>query len=157
MRFRSASASFKLDRALFARATRETYGELEGLDYQAEGGIAAALSQRFHDALEAGAIRGPAGIETIVYAVEDSVIVAVREGELPRERSLPMRQLATYSIETKYVIEARDGGFNELCAGIEELLARAGALLPSLEALRVGEQAFIRGGRLWRLAVALAD
>ncbi len=151
---RAADVPFALDRERFAATTREDFGELEGIDGYCEGGVAAALSRRFGDALEAGAISGAPGVEVIVYAIEDSVIVAVREEELPIGLPVAMRQLATLSFETKYVFNPEDGGFEEACAAIEELLARASALLPSFEALRQGERALGRDGRrrrFWRL------
>lgn len=151
---RAAPTSFVLNRERFARATREEFGELEGIDAYREGGVAAALSHRFHDALDAGAIGGPSGVEVIVYALEDSVIVAVREEELPFNLPAPLRQLATYSFETKYVFDPENESFEEACAAIEELLAQANALLPSFEALRGGERVFGRRG-VRRLLCAL--
>lgn len=151
---RAAVAPFALDRERFASATREEFGELEGIDAGWEGGIGAALSHRFHDALYAGAITGPPGVEVIVYALEDSVIVAVRDEQPPFELPVALRQLATYSFETKYVVNFEDESFGEACAAIEELLARASALLPSFEALRRGERGLGRDGRrrrFWRM------
>jgi len=151
---RAAVAPFALDRERFARITREEFGELEGIDAGCEDGVGAALSRRFHDALEAGAISGPPGVEVIVYALEDSVIVAVREEQLTFELPVALRQLATYSFETKYVVNFDDESFSEACAAIEELLARASSLLPSFEALRLGERGLGRDGRrrrFWRL------
>jgi len=144
---RAAPDSFALDRERFAAATREDFGELEGIDAYCEGGVALALSRRFGDAREAGAISGPPGIEMIVYGIEDSLIVALREEELPIELPVPMRQLATISFETKYVFNAADESFEEACAAIEELLARASALLPSFAALKRGERGLRRDGR----------
>ena len=152
--WRAAVAPFALDRERFARITREEFGELEGIDVNCEDGIGAALSHRFHDAREAGAITGPPGVEVIVYALEDSVIVAVREEELPFELPVALRQLATYSFEAKYVVNFDDESFGEACTAIEELLARASALLPSFEALCRGERGLGRDGRrrsFWRL------
>lgn len=157
---RAAPEHFALDRQRFARVTRADFGELEGIDNYCEGGVARALSRRFGDALEARAVSCPPGIEVIVYAIEDSVIVAVREEELPIELPVAMRQLATLSFETKYVLNHEDGSFEEACAAIEELLARANALLPSFAALRRGERGLGRDGRrrrfgrLRRLAAA---
>jgi hypothetical protein len=151
---RAAAVPFALDRERFAAATREEFGELEGIDVNCEEGIGAALSHRFHDALDAGAISGPPGVEVIVYSLEDSVIVAVCEEELRFELPVALRQLATYSFETKYVVNFDDRSFGEACAAIEELLARASALLPSYDALRRGERGLGRDGRrqrFWRL------
>lgn len=141
-----APRPFALDRERFAAATREAFGELEGIDVYCEGGAALALTRRFGDAREAGAISCPAGVELIVYAIEDSLIVALREEELPIGLPVPMRQLATISFETKHVLNTADGSFEETCAAIEELLARATGLLPSFAALKRGE----RGLRRWR-------
>ena len=149
---RAAPTSFALDRERFARVTRKDFGELEGVDSCCEGGVAAALAHRFHDALEAGAITGPAGLDVIVYALDDSLIVAVREEELPVNLPVALRQLATCSFETKYVFDPENESFAEACAAIEELLARACALLPSFEALRRGERGLGRDGRRRRFA-----
>lgn len=143
---RAAVVPFALDRERFAAATREEYGEPEGIDSDYEGGIARALEYRFHDAREAGAIVGPPGVEVIVYGFDDSLIVAVREVDLPRNLPVALRQLATYSFEIKYVLDHRDKSFEEACAAIEELLGKANALLPSFDALCRGERALAGRG-----------
>jgi hypothetical protein len=151
---RAAPDSFALDRERFGAATREGFGELEGIDGYCEGGVAMALTRRFGDAREAGAIIGPPGVEVIVYGIEDSLIVALREEELPIELPVAMRQLATISFETKHVLNSADQSFEEACAAIEELLARASALLPSFAALKRGERGLGSDGRrrrFWRL------
>jgi len=151
---RAAPDSFALDRERFAAATREDFGELEGIDGYCDGGVALALTRRFADAREAGAIRCPPGIEVIVYGIEDSLIVALREEELPIGLPVAMRQLATISFETKHILNAADESFEEVCAAIEELLARASVLLPSFAALKRGERGLGRDGRrrrFWRL------
>lgn len=119
----------------------------EGVDAYCEGGAAAALSHRFHDAHDARAITGPPGVEVIVYALDDSVIVAVREEELPSHLPVALRQLASYSFETKYVLNSEHESFEEACAAIEELLNRANELLPSFAALRRGERGLDHDGR----------
>jgi hypothetical protein len=147
---RAADKPFALDRDRFEHVSRTEYGSPTGIEPGFEGGIATALECRFHDARDAGAIAGPPGVEAIVYGLEDSVIVAVREEDLPRDLPVPLRQLATCSLEVKYVFDHRDGSFEEACAAIEELLARASALLPSFDALRRGEKA-LGGRRVGRL------
>jgi hypothetical protein len=149
---RAAPASFALDRERFARATREEFGELEGIDAYCDGGVAMALSRRFGDALEGQAVSGPPGVEVIVYAIEDSVIVAVREEKLPVDLPVAMRQLATLSFETKYVLDSGDSSFEETCAAVEALLARANDLLSSFAALQWGERGLGRDGRRRRFA-----
>lgn len=151
---RAAPKRFALDRERLAAATRADFGELEGIDANSEDSIATALSRRFGDAREAEAISGPAGVEVIVYAIEDSVIVAVREEELPFDLPVALRQLASYSFETKYVFSPEDASFGEACDAIEGLLDRANDLLPSFAALQRGERDLGRDGqrrRLWRL------
>ena len=143
---RVAPTSFTLDRRRFAGLVRKDLGELTGIEAGFEGGIAAALDSRFRDALDAGAISSPPGIEAIVYGLDDALIVAVREVDLPRDLPFSLRQLATNSIETKYIIDHRDGSFDELCAALDELLSKASALLPSFEAMRRGEQKLARRG-----------
>ena len=113
-----------------------------------EGGLPRALENRFADASNSGAISGPPGVEVIVYGLDDSLIVALREVDLPRNLPVALRQLATYSFETKYVIDHRDSSFGEASAAIEELLAKANSILPSFYALLEGERALIgRGNR----------
>ena len=151
---RAAPESFALDRERFAAATRADFGELEGIDPYCEGGVALALTRRFGDAREAAAISCPSGVEVIVYGIEDSLIVALREEELPIGLPVAMRQLASISFETKHILNAADESFEEACAAIEELLARASALLPSFAALKRGERGLGRDGRrrrFWRL------
>jgi len=143
----AAPRPFALDRERFARFCREELDELEGIDSACAGGIAKALEYRFHDAREAGSITGPPGVEAIVYALEDSLIVAVRELDLPRDLPVALRQLATYSFEIKHVLDHRDGSFEEVCAAIEELLEKANALLPSFDALRRAERALAAATR----------
>lgn len=149
---RAAPKLFALDRDRFARATQDDFGELVGIDL-GEAGIAWALERRFCDARDAGAIVGPPGLEVIVYGIDDSLIVAVREADLPRDLPIALRQLATYSFETKYVVDWRDQSFGEACAAIEELLTRANALLPSFRALLRGERGLRRPSRRRRFAV----
>lgn len=143
---RAASKPFALDREHFARFNREMFDELVGIDPSCEGGIVRALEYRFHDAREAGAIFGPPGLEVIVYGLDDSLIVAVREVDLQPNPPVTLRQLATYSFEAKHVVDHRDESFEEACAAIEELLAKANALLPSFDAMRRGEKALANRG-----------
>lgn len=138
---RASCGTFRLDRVRFSRYLQDEFDELVGIEMDFEGGIAAAIESRFHDAREAGAILCPPGLEVIVYALDDSLIVAVREVDLPADLPVRLRQLATFSFETKYVIDCTDQSFEEGCAAIEELLVRATSLLPSFEALQSGERA----------------
>lgn len=141
----AAPAAFALDRRCFARLTEEELGELTGIDPYDEDGIGGALSKRFHDAFYAGAVEGPPGVEVMVYAFGDSVMVAVREDGPTGD--WPWRQLATYSFEARYVIDPNDRTFEEACAAIEALLESASALLPSFEAMRRAERALGPDGR----------
>ena len=144
---RAEALPFALDRERFAAASRDEFGELDGIDVDCEDGIGAALSERFHDARAAGAITGPQGVEVIVYGLEDSLIVALREEEPPCGLPVALRQLATYSFEAKYVVDLEDRSFGEACEAIEELLQRASGLLPSYGALRRGEKGLGPDGR----------
>lgn len=58
-----------------------------------------------------------------------------------------LRQLASYSFETKYVLNSEDESFEEACAAIEELLDRANELPPNFAALRRGERGLDHDGR----------
>jgi len=76
---------FWLDAGRLAAYVISNEEELFGFDSSDERGFAAAIASRFDDAHEAGAIDGPRDLEVIVYAlVAESLIVAVRERELPR-------------------------------------------------------------------------
>jgi len=146
----AAPESFALDRKIFAKVTRKEFGELLGVDISCDGGPAAGIWTRFYEALEARAVSSPPGLEMIVYAIEDSLIVAVREEEPPVHLPCAARQLATHSFETKYILDAQDGSFDEACAAIEELLSRGNSLLPSFQAMLNGESALVdRGRRRW--------
>lgn len=154
-----AAGGFALDRERFAHYIRREHGELVGIDLLAESGFAAAIECRFCDAGEAEAIVAPPGLEVIVYALSDSLIVAVREVEVPVRLPVNLRQLATISFETKYVADSGNDSFEEACAVIEALFERASALLPSFRAMQRGERRIVRrgprvflGGLLARLA-----
>ncbi|MBS1861906.1 MAG: hypothetical protein JSS68_09355 [Actinobacteria bacterium] len=148
---RAEAAPFTLDRERFAAATREELGELRGAAADGEGGIGMALARRFHDAFYAGAVDGPPGVEVMVYAFADSVMVTVRE-DVPPPGGLPWRQVSTYSFEARYVIDAGDESFEETCAAIEALLDCASTLLPSFEAMRRGEEDLEGRGRRRRFS-----
>jgi hypothetical protein len=110
--------------------------ELFGFESSDERGFAAAVASRFDDAHEAAAIRGPSNLEVIVYAHRDeTLIVAVRERELPSYLKEPLRQLASFSFDATDVARFGDDRFEECCAGITALLERANQLLPSFALL----------------------
>jgi hypothetical protein len=143
---RDNQGKFTLDRDRLAEHLIETYGEPWGFDSSDERGFAAAIASRFHDALDAKAIIGPSELQPIVYAIaSDSLIVALREGELPNHLAFPLRQVATYSFETSAVACPGDQSFEECCCGLLELLDQANALLPSFAALRRGEDGVRHG------------
>jgi hypothetical protein len=132
---------FRLDGGRLASHLIASGGERFGIDSDDERGFAAAVATRFADAKQAEAIRGPAELEVMVYAINPhGLIVALRERELPSERRLPLRQLATYSFDADEVACYGDERFEECCAAINELLDRANALLPSFLAMRAGER-----------------
>lgn len=115
--------------------------ELFGFDSSDERGFAAAIASRFYDAHEAGAVRGPSELEAIVYPLAaDSLIVSVRERELPHHLREPLRQLASFSFEATDIARLGDEGFEECRAGIAALLERANQLLPSFSLLREVER-----------------
>jgi hypothetical protein len=54
----------------------------------------------------------------VLYAVNsESLIVAVREPELPHAVDAPLRQLATYSFDATDVVSYGDDSFEECCNG----------------------------------------
>lgn len=143
---------FRLDRDRFAQHLRREFGELVGLEGGFEsGGTASAIESRVSDARDAGAILGPPGVEVVVYGLDDSMIAAVREIELPPIPT-PLRQLATCSFEVKYLVAHDEEAFDGLCATVEKLLGRASALLPSFHALLAGERSLRRSQVPRRLA-----
>ena len=132
---------FRLDCGRLAGHLIASDGERFGIDSEDERGFAAAVATRFADAKQAGAIGGPAELEVMVYATNPhGLIVALRERELPNDRRLPLRQLATYSFDADEVACYGDERFEECCAAINELLDRANALLPSFTAMRAAER-----------------
>jgi hypothetical protein len=131
---------FKLDRDRLANHLIAGGGERFGFDGSNELGFAAAIAERFEDAVDSDAILGPPGVEAALYPVgRDLLIAAVRERE-PVDSEVPLRQLASFCFEAREVARYGDERFEECCAGIEAVLARAGALLPSLAALHAGER-----------------
>lgn len=131
---------FKLDRDRFANHLIASGAERFGFDSSDELGFAAAIAGRFEDAVDSDAILGPPGIEAALYPVgPDLLIAAVRERE-PVNPELPLRQLASFCFEAREIACYGDERFEECCAGIEAVLARAGALLPSLASLHAGER-----------------
>lgn len=137
----AAPKRFRLDRERFSKHLIGDAGDRFGFDSADQRGFAAAIASRFYDAVEAAAILGPSDLEVVVYAAAtDSLIVAVRERGLPRHLDSPLRQLATFSFETGEIACYGDESFAECCTGIEALLDRANALLPSLAAMREAER-----------------
>lgn len=144
-RDRATHERFWLDSARLATFVISGEEELFGFDSAYEGGFARGVASRFRDAEEAGAIVGPGELEVVLYALDsESLIVAVRERELPRYLDAPMRQLATYSFDATDVVSYGDDSFKECCNGIAALLERANELLPSLAALREAELQAVR-------------
>jgi hypothetical protein len=127
---------FWLDAGRLAAYVISNEEEPFGFDSSDERGFAAAIASRFDDAHEAGAIGGPSDLEVIVYALAaESLIVAVRERELPSHLKKSLRQLATFSFDATDVACFGDDRFEECCAGIAALLERANQLLPSFALL----------------------
>ena len=136
---------FWLDSARLATFVISNEEKLFGFDRADERGFAAAIASRFRDAEEAGAIFGPGALEVVVYALNsESLIVAVRERDLPRDLDVPMRQLATFSFDAIDLVSYGDDGFEECCNGIAAILERANELLPSFAALREAEFRAVR-------------
>jgi hypothetical protein len=139
----STAERFMLDRARFAAWQREQREDLTGLTYH-DLGLPGAVASYFRDAIEANAVQAPPGTEVVVYvAGDDSVIVGIREDDLPLRVALPLRQVATFAIEAHRIAfwtDWTDETFEQGCAVIEALLSRADDLLPSFQAMQDGEQ-----------------
>ncbi|HEX8959847.1 MAG TPA: hypothetical protein VF770_08495 [Solirubrobacterales bacterium] len=147
----AAPQRFHLDSARLAAHLVAEEDELFGFG-EHEHGHAAAIASRFRDAEEAGAIYGPPEIEVVPYAVDhETLILAIRERELPRGLPWPLRQVATLSFEASEIASFGDASFEACRAGLAELLERANALLPHLAAIGAAEAARCRsasaGGR----------
>ncbi|MBS1895600.1 MAG: hypothetical protein JST59_30235 [Actinobacteria bacterium] len=129
---------FWLDSARLAAHVISSEEELFGIDNEHEGGFAAAIAERFWQALDAEAIRGPEGVEVNLYVLgDDCLMVAVRERE--GQPPAPLRQVASYSLEARDVACPFDETFEECRAAIAHLLEHANGLLPGLAALRAAE------------------
>jgi hypothetical protein len=130
---------FSLDHTKFREHLEGEYGEPAGLDALWEdGGLAQSLSGRVYDAHDCGALVGPPNTEVHTYALDNALLICVRERVHPAY--VPLRQIATYSIETKHLASHEDASFKECCAAIEEVLRHATELLPSLRTLQAGER-----------------
>jgi hypothetical protein len=131
--------AFGLDRTRFREHLEREYGEPAGLDALHEhGGLAGSLSGRVYDAHDCGALTGPENTEVQTYASDDALVISVRDNN--QSADVPLRQIATYSIETKYLASHQDCSFPECCAAIEEVLRHATKLLPSVRTLQAGER-----------------
>lgn len=133
---------FTLNRDRYRDHLRDEYGEdVLGIDCAGEHGLAREIANALDDASNAQAIYGPygldgSGVEVLAYGLDDhdTVLVAIREKH--PDLSQPLRQVASYSIESKRLIDLeQDVGFEGRCAVVEELLALASRLLPSLDAM----------------------
>jgi hypothetical protein len=130
------SGRFRLDADRLARFSFEPGDEVFGLDPWHEGGPAAAVASRFADALAAGAVLAPPGVEPALYPIgRGSLVLGIREHHLPEGAGWPLRQVATLPFEVEEVACPADETFAECCAAIRELLRRAEALLPGLAAM----------------------
>jgi hypothetical protein len=128
----SAQEAFRLDHNKFRGYLARDYDEPMGLDTFAEGGLAGSLSGRVYDAYECSAIIGPQNVELQTYALNDALLICVREHDHPA--GVPLRQIAGYSTELKHLVSHEGSGFAECCSAIEEVLRHATRLLPSLRA-----------------------
>lgn len=148
-RAKSDLPQFRLDQERFALYLTHEYGQPVGIEADRQSVLSLGITERFLDAREAEALVGPRGLTPMVYAVEDSLIVTVREEEPP---ALPvaLRQLATSSVEARYFAGLYDETFEGCCASIEALLRYANELLPSFAALQRGERRLRRRGVLSR-------
>lgn len=133
-----ATEGFKLDRERFAEHLIASGVERFGFNCAAGVHFGETIAARFDEAERAHAILGPPGVQAVLYPVaRDWLIAAVRERSSDES---PARQLATRSFEAFEVACHGDERFEECCAGIEAVLERASALLPSFAALRRGER-----------------
>jgi hypothetical protein len=133
-----ATERFKLDRERFADYLIASGVERFGFNCAAGIHFGEAIAARFEDAERANAILGPPAAQPVLYPVaRDWLLAAVRERSCGES---PQRQLATRSFDAFEVACHGDERFEECCAGIEAVLDRASALLPSFAALRRGER-----------------
>jgi hypothetical protein len=131
--------AFSLDRQRFRKYIEGEYGEAEGLDaFCEDGGLSASLAGRIYDARDCDAISAPTNVEVHAYALEDSLVICVRE--VRDQPGGPLRQIATHSIETKQLASREDDSFDECCLAIEEVLRHASELLPLLRVLQSAER-----------------
>lgn len=120
---------FVLNRDLLHAATSG-----EGIQWDGRV-VGRAVSAAFADAVDAAAIGGIDGLEVEVYAVNDSVLVTVRETNLIGRT----RSIASPLIEVKAIAEWGESSFEEMRAAINALLERANNLVPKLRLLQAAE------------------
>jgi hypothetical protein len=131
--------AFSLDHTKFREHLEREYGEPAGLDTLPEdGGLSVALATRLYDARDCDAIQGPENTIVHAYALNDALLISVRERQ--DQPDVPLRQVAAFSIETKRLAGREDSSFKECCAAIEEVLRYATQLLPLLHAMQTGER-----------------
>jgi hypothetical protein len=133
---RSTHDAFELDSVCLARHLLAQEHGVFGFDCHDSTGRAPAAVARFYVAEAAEAIRGPIDAKVHLYALNSrALIVGVRKVPPPAHLSWPLRQLATYQFDADEIAPPGDSSFKTCVAGLEELLARANALLPDLRAL----------------------
>jgi hypothetical protein len=133
---------FHLDSPRLAAHVLAVEGALFGFD-RGEMPPASAVADRFYTAVAAGAIGGPPDARVIVHSLDARrLIVAVREFPAPAAHvDWPCRQVATYAFDADEIAPRGDASFESSLDGLAELLERANALLPDLDAIRAADAA----------------
>jgi hypothetical protein len=133
-------APFRLDRERLRAYLTEEHKSEPRLEIGGPGGVAGAIDTRVSDAYDAGALSGPENVELETYAVDDALVVAVREDQVDPGNPAYRRQVATYSIESRYLSDP-DTSETACFTAIEAVLARADRLVPTLRLLQDAERA----------------
>lgn len=141
----TTTASLTLDRHLPREYLTREYGEPVGLSALSDHLIAGpgAIANAISDARNTGALGGVDDVEVIAYALDDAVLIALREaGQRPA-----LRQVSTLSIETKYLVgRDDDDGLETLADVIDRVLSHADELVPTLRRLQAAERGAGGGG-----------
>jgi hypothetical protein len=135
----TSSEKFSLDRARLREHLESTRDGEIGLVPAEEGGLAAAVAERLHDAQDAGAIGAVENVEVVAYDHDGHVLIALRELKAEPGSRAYRRQVSTYLLEVDH-LATRGSDLDGCCAAVEACLERANALLPSLRLLQAAER-----------------
>ena len=125
------SARFRLDQERLASHLIVVEESCFGINSRHRDSFAAAVAERFQNALEANAIEGPDGFSLALYTVHGDGLLAGAIVYLDSPR--PVDRDATFFFAPEEVACFGDERFDECCQALRQILRRANDLLPGLQ------------------------